>query len=431
MNLAMVGINFRSAPLELRERVSFAPGAVPDVIRRMGGGLPGAALVVLSTCNRTEVYAAAEEAEVNEELLVEAFLSAGGVSNTEETRTHFYTRNGLDAAQHLMAVASSLDSMVVGETEILGQVKQAYLAAVETQEDCGAIHTLFRAALGTAKRVHSETDISRGRVSVSSIAVECAEKVFDSLSLQTVMVVGAGETSELTLKSLVEKGVTNLLVLNRSKERAEALAGQYGGKAIQFDKLEEFLPRADIVISSTHAPHCVIGGAPVKKAIETRRGAPMLFIDIAVPRDIDPLVGEFRNVYLYDIDDLSRVAEESQARRQAAVEKAWQVVVEETRKLAGALESVSIESIMRGLTEYGDSVTDLETKRAFGSGPLAGLPEESRNEIRDLVQRVVHRALARPRNALNRARKNGSWETCARAVRDLFDLREETRDGDE
>ena len=432
MNLAMAGINFRSAPVELREKVSFAPAAVPDVIRKMGAELPTAGIVVLSTCNRTEVYAVGDDrAELDEGRLIRAFLSAGGVADADRTKEHIYTETGLEAAQHLIAVAASLDSMVVGETEILGQVKQAYLMAAETQEDCGALHTLFQAALGAAKRVHAETDISRGRVSVSSIAVECAEKVFDSLSLQTVMVVGAGETSELTVKTLVEKGVTNLLVLNRSRERAEALAGQYGGRAVQFDKLAEFLPRADITISSTHAPHCVIGADSVRKAAEIRRGAPMLFIDIAVPRDIDPLVGDLENVYLYDIDDLSRVAEAGLARRQAAVEKAWRVVGEETRKLAGQLDSVSIEAVMRGLTEYGDSVRDLEVKRAFGSGPLASLPAEVHDAIRELAGRAVHRALARPRNALNRARKNGSWETCARAVKELFGLHGEKGDGDE
>ena len=268
------------------------------------------------------------------------------------------------------------------------------------------------------------------RCHLSRLAViKDAEKVFENISSQTVMVVGAGETSELTVKNLVEKGVTNLLVLNRSRERAEAVAERYGGKAIQFDRLEEFLPQADIVISSTHAPHCVIGADTVHTAMDTRRGNPMLFIDIAVPRDIDALVGDLPNVYLYDIDDLSKVAEESLARRQAAVEAAWHVVREETGKLARLLESVSIESVMRGLSDYGRSVEELEIERAFGSEAFASLSEESRDEIRALVHRVADRALARPRNALNRARKNGAWETCAKAVKDLFDLHEEKHDG--
>jgi len=337
MELAMVGMNFRTAPLELREKVTFPPADIPQMLGRMGARLPGAGIALLCTCNRTEVYALAEAPELRKEALVDALLAVVGLSGGDEITAHLYERTGVDALEHLIAVTASLDSMVVGETEILGQVKQAYRTAVEVQRDRKFLHGLFQGVLSAGKRVHSETGISRGRVSVSSVAVSCAEKIFERLASRTVMVVGAGDTSEKALKTLVEKDAGQLFVLNRSADKAKRLAEHYGGEAVSLHLLPDYLPRADIVISSTQAPYHIIDAGTVRKAMEVRRGRPMLLIDIAVPRDIDRSVGELQDVHLYDIDDLRTVAEEGLLRRQAAVEAAWRVVREETQKLAEAL----------------------------------------------------------------------------------------------
>ncbi|MCX7008744.1 MAG: glutamyl-tRNA reductase, partial [Kiritimatiellaeota bacterium] len=287
MNLAVLGINFRTAPIELRERASFAADDVPEALSRLCAEFPGTEAVLLSTCNRTELYTAGIDMEMRRSALIRMLLKGTAPHEFAAAEKHFYAKKDLSVAQHLLAVVAGLDSMVVGETEILGQVKQAYMLAEQAQTSGKALAPLFQNAFRIAKRVHTETHLCRGRVSVSSIAVEFAEKVFEDLGSKTVMIVGAGETAELALKSLTERGAKDVLVLNRSHERALVLAERYGGRAIPYDLLDDYLPRADIVISSTSAPHCVIREASVRKALAVRRGLPLLLIDIAVPRDIE------------------------------------------------------------------------------------------------------------------------------------------------
>ena len=212
MNLAVLGINFKTAPLELREQFSLTPARVPDAVRHVAGAIPQSQALMLSTCNRTELYVGVKDLELKKDSLLAALSDSTGVRLNTDAADHFYIHRDIAAVEHLMAVSSSLESMVVGETEILGQVKQAYALATEAQPDAKQLHPLFQSAIRAAKRVHTETDICKGRVSVSSIAVEFAKKVFDHLSAKTVMIIGAGETGELTLKSLVEKGVEKVFV---------------------------------------------------------------------------------------------------------------------------------------------------------------------------------------------------------------------------
>jgi len=346
----------------------------------------------------------------------------------DEPASHFYLKTGLDAAQHLIAVAASLDSMVVGETEVLGQVKQAHMIASREQASGKILHALFQTAFRCAKRVHSETDISRGRVSVSSVAVEFAEKIFDELGEKTIMVVGAGQTAELALRSLVERGVTSVLVLNRSFHRGKALAEQCGGQAVLFELLAGHLPRADIVISSTGAPHCVIHTATVQQAVRARRGRPILLIDIAVPRDIEEGAGRLKDVYLYHIDDLQRVADANLAKRGEAVEKAWQIVREETAEVSAAYEDTDLRALMLQFDRQAREIKEAQLKRAFARQKMAALPEECREEIDTLVQKTINKTLAAPRKALNRAARNGRWQEYARVARDLFGLEKEHDD---
>ncbi|MEI7903651.1 MAG: glutamyl-tRNA reductase [bacterium] len=420
MTVTVIGISFHTAPIELRELAAVRASEVPATLRRIQNAFPGSELVLVSTCNRTELYAAGIDVPAGKHRLIHMLLTGDASLHPSDIEKHFYVKSGLEAAEHLLAVASSLDAMVVGETEILGQVKQALGIAEAAQTTGKVLHPLFQNAFRIAKRVHSETDVCRGRVSVSSLAVEFAEKVFDELSSKTVMIVGAGETAELALKSLMDRGAREVLVLNRSMERGQALAEHCGGRAIQFDLLEDYLPHADIVISSTSAPHLVIQAAAVQRASAIRRGRPMLMVDIAVPRDIDPAAGHIENVYVYSIDDLQRIAAANLAKRQEAVDQAWQIVRQGTAEIATLFESSGLRQLLRKFDEHGREICEQALQRALARERLAALPEPSREEIRTLAQKIVNKMLAEPREALKRAAKNSEWDTYARVVNDLF-----------
>lgn len=426
MNLTMLGINFRTAPIGLRETVSFASSEIPSALQRIAGRLPESELVLVSTCNRTELYVAGEDVSGRKNELVKALLIEAQVQEAEELSQHFYLKTSHEASEHLIAVVCSLDSMVVGETEILGQVKEAYMLARQEGTIGKILHPLFQTAFRYAKRVHTETDICRGRVSVSSIAVDFTCKVFDELGQKAVMIVGAGETAELALKSLVEKGVTEVLVLNRSFANGKTLAERYGGRAIQFDLLADYLPRTDIVISSTSAPHCVLHADMVHNAIRERKGRPMLLIDIAVPRDIEAASGDLENVYLYHIDDLQKVASENLAKREQGIENAWRIVREGTAELAATFEGGALRVLLREFDGWGREIKETALKRAFAKEKLSSLPEPCRNEIETVVQKTVNKMLAAPREALKKAAKNGQWDEYARVARDLFDLKNDS-----
>lgn len=421
MDLLMIGINFRTAPIELREKVSFSAKAVPAVLGRLSAAFPGTELVLVSTCNRTELYAAAPAVEGQKSAILGALLKDTGAP-PEEMKGHFYDKSGLEAVQHLFAVASGLDSMVVGEAEILGQVRQAYALAVEAETSGERLHPLFQNALKTAKRVRTETDISRGRVSVSSIAVEFVEKIFDDLSAKTVMIVGAGETAELVLKSLLERGVKEVLVLNRSQPKCQSLAERYGGRAIPFDLLPDYLPRADIVMSSTSAPHCVIHVPAVQNAMQLRHGDPMLLMDIAVPRDIEAGVAELENVYLYNVDDLEKIAAANLAKREIEVEKAWKVVRADMAEAAALFGHSDLGALMRQFDEQTRRISAAELGRLLGKPAFASMPEAQRQEIAELLHRSMNKILAGPRKGLRKASRDGRWDEYSRVVRDAFEM---------
>lgn len=430
MKLSVLGVNFRTAPVEIRERASFSAADIPAALSRMSAAFPGTEAVLLSTCNRTEVYLAGIDADENRQALIGILLRDTEPDTLAAAEKYFYTKKDQAMAEHLLTVAAGLDSMVVGETEILGQVKQAYMLAKPTWTRGRALDSLFQNAFRIAKRVHSETDLSQGRVSVSSIAIEFAEKLFENLGDKTVMIVGAGETAELALRSLIERGAREVLVLNRSLDRATALAERYGGRAIQFDLIDDYLPRADIVISSTSAPHFVIHEASVRRALEVRRGMPLLLIDIAVPRDIETGVEKLDNVYLYNIDDLQRVADENLARRRDAVDGAWKIVREGAAEIASMFECADLREMMRRLDRLGGEVAETVVQKSLAKERMAAMPEETREELRIVAEKAVGRLLMGPRDALKRAAKTGQWDAYVEIVNDLFKFQEAQRSKD-
>lgn len=331
MELLCLGLNHRTAPVEVRERFAVGMpklGAAANEWIALAQASEG---VVISTCNRTEFYLAAHNANAACSLM-EAGL-AEKIQVDSSISAHFYRLEKTEAARHLCRVVSGLDSMMLGETEIFGQVKQAYQSALAAGATGAILNRLFQRAFGVGKKVRTETSIQEGSTSVGNVAVDLAEKIFGHLKNSEVMILGAGEMSRITAQSLVSRGAKSIFVANRSFDRAQELATEMGGRAVRFDDWQSVLERVDVVISSTGAPHAIVHRADVEKARRARKYRPLFFIDIAVPRDIDPSVGEIEEVYLYDIDTLEQLADEARVRRQLQINECELIIDQELTKL--------------------------------------------------------------------------------------------------
>ncbi len=330
MELLCLGINHRTAPVEVRELFAVGATKLGDAsveLAVLAGVTEG---LVVSTCNRTEYYLAAPDAAVAFAALESQLVERAG--GTQGLGEHFYRLERSRAARHLCRVVSGLDSMVLGETEIFGQVKQAYQAALDAGATGLVLNRLFQRAFGIGKKVRTDTTIQQGSTSVGNVAVDLAEKIFGHLKDSEVMVLGAGEMSRLTAQALVSRGARSIFVANRSYDRAVELAGEMGGSAVRFDDWQRVLERVDVVISSTGAPHAIVHREDVEKSRRARKFRPLFFIDIAVPRDIDPAVGEIEEVYLYDIDTLEQLAEEARQHRQRQIEECDRIIEAELAK---------------------------------------------------------------------------------------------------
>ena len=331
MKLLCLGLNHRTAPVEVRERFAVSTsklGAVACELAAMPGVAEG---LVISTCNRTEFYLAAPDAHHAVSQLEIRLTERENLDHS--VTSHFYHKVKVDAAHHLCRVVSGLDSMLLGETEIFGQVKTAYQAALAAGATGSILNRLFQRAFGVGKKVRTETSIQEGATSVGNVAVDLAEKIFGHLKDSQVMILGAGEMCRITAQSLVSRGARSIFVTNRSFDRAEELAREMGGTAVRFDDWLHVLEQVDVVISSTGSPHALIHRVDVEKVRRARKFRPLFFIDIAVPRDIHPDVAEIEEVYLYDIDKLNHLANEGRARRQLQIEHCERIIVEELAKL--------------------------------------------------------------------------------------------------
>ncbi len=331
MELLCLGLNHRTAPVEVRERFAVGATKLGEASMDLIALAEASEALVISTCNRTEFYLVAEDARVAFEL-IETRL-AEKIQVDSSVAAHFYRKEKLEAARHLCRVVSGLDSMMLGETEIFGQVKQAYASAHEAGATRGVLNKAFQRAFSIGKKVRTETSIQEGSTSVGNVAVDLAEKIFGHLKNSEVMILGAGEMSRITAQSLVSRGAKSIFVANRSFDRAQELATEMGGSAVRFDDWQKVLERVDVVISSTGAPHAIVQRADVEKARRARKYRPLFFIDIAVPRDIDPAVGEIEEVYLYDIDTLEQLAEEARGRRLLQIEQCEKIIESELGKM--------------------------------------------------------------------------------------------------
>ncbi len=323
MSLITLGINHKTAPLELRERLAFTPQSLPEALASLIKLAPVEEASILSTCNRTEIYCVTNED--TDQPLVEWFSKFHGLDE-DMLREHLYFYSHEATIRHAMEVASGLDSMVLGEPQIAGQMKDAYALANEHGTIGQLLGKLFQRAFAVSKQVRTDTDIGSSPVSVAFAAVSLARQIFGDLKQTTVLLVGAGETIELTTRHLHSQGVTNIIIANRSIERAQKLADEFGGEAISLQHIAEHLHRSDIVISSTASPLPIIGKGTVERALKKRRHQPIFMVDLAVPRDIEPEVSELDDIYLYSVDDLQSVISENMENRQQAAEQAHEII---------------------------------------------------------------------------------------------------------
>ncbi len=336
MPIVCLGLNHRTAPVTLRERFALPEGELPRLLEALRDGTVAGEAVILSTCNRVEIYAATDEEPQTLLNELRAFLLKDREVETDADEV-FYEHAGEPAVQHLFKVASGLNSMVLGETEILGQLKAAYQLALAHKATGGRLNKVFQKAFNVAKQIRTETNIQRGSVSVANVAVELAGKIFDELHDRTVMVIGAGDTSEKTARALLSRGARSVMVSNRSYDRAKDLADELGGRAVDFDHWETEFAAIDIIISSTSAPHYVIDRKKLEPLQGVRQHRPLLLVDIAVPRDIEPEVNFMEDVYLYNIDDLQAIAGDYLRLREEEIAKCESIVDAKTRELIESL----------------------------------------------------------------------------------------------
>ncbi len=398
-SIVVLGLNHKTAPVEIREKLSFNATEVEETLPRLSK-LPGIReAMFLSTCNRVEVYFACEEVEAAA-ADVKAFLAAYHEIPLDLFGASLYLHNSHEAVRHVFRVASSLDSMVVGEPQILGQIKDAYRVALKHRA-CGVVlNRLLHKAFSVAKRVRTETAVASSAVSISFAAVELSKKIFGSLGGKSAMLVGAGEMAELAAQHLLTNGVERIVVANRTFERGLRLAEQFGGEAVRFEEMHEQLAEVDIVISSTGAPNLVITAEHVRSVMRRRRMRPIFFIDIAVPRDIDPAINELGNAYVYDIDDLQHVVEANLSERQREALKAERIVEEEALKFKGWLKLLEVAPTICALHDKAEAIRRQEIKKTLSH--LKDLPPESVEAIEVLTRSVVHKLLHDPIICLKR-----------------------------
>ena len=427
MHIVLVGLNHKTAPVHVREKVAFpTPAKTAEALHQLHGrdGIMG--IAILSTCNRTELYACMAQ---DTDGPIRRFLNETYSRQTADLPAqiqspgldaYLYSMRESEAVRHLMEVAAGLDSMILGEGQVLGQVRSAMQIAEDAGTAGGLVSAAFRHALQAGKRVRAETQISRGAVSVSGAAVELARDIFGSLGGRCALIVGAGETGELTVRLLADEGVTSVIVANRTFERARELADRLGGSAVNFDALEDAMVTADIVISSTAATHAVIRKDQVQRVMRRRQQRPIFMIDIAVPRDVEPEVGRLENVFLYDMDDLQRMVEHNLQSREQEVSRAHAIVEEELDEFMRWRRSFSVSPVLAELQQRLEEIRRAEMAKT--ERRLSHLSHRDREALDVLTRGIVKRILKEPIRQLKDHAQTPDGFTYLRAVRHLFGL---------
>lgn len=419
MHIIVVGLSHKTAPVEIRERVAFAPEQLEPSLHAMRA-LPGIEeALIVSTCNRVELYAVAEDAEQGVADL-KRFLAATHNLCPAVLTPHIYGFADGEAMTHGFRVTASLDSMVVGEPQIIGQMKNAYAKASSSGSVSTILNRFMHRSFSVAKRVRSETAIASNAVSISFAAVELARKIFDSLENKTVMLIGAGEMCELAAKHFVNQGVAEVLVTNRTQSRAENLAAEFNGRAVPFDSFEEHLNGVDILLSSTGAPDYILSAQKLKKVSRARRYRPMFLIDIAVPRDIEPTANKLDNVYLYDVDDLQGVVQANMKERQKEAEGAEQIIVDEVAHFQSWMVGLAIKPTIIALRQKVEDIRQGELKKTLTH--LNGLGVKERQAVEAMSMALINKILHQPTSVLKEVNDSGESKHYLSAVKALFDL---------
>ena len=414
MSIAVVGVNHRTAPLEVRERFAHAPRDVATSLERLRSAGAGGG-VLLSTCNRTEFYIA-EPAEAVPEA-VWAILTER-LGDGREASAYGYLQRDREAVRHLYRVSAGLDSMILGESQIQGQVREAW--ELSKAQAGPVLHRLFQTALSVGARVRSETALGTGAASAPSAAVALAGKIFGLLAGRTALILGAGDIAELAASCLASEGVRVTLVANRTYERAQAIAEQLGGAALTLDEAWDHFASADIVLSSTAAPHAVVTWERVAPAIGRRRGRPLCILDLAVPRDVEPAVGQLENVFLYDIDDLQAVAAHAAAERHREIPAAERIVSDEVERFWAWYGGLAVVPVLKEFRGQLDQVRGAELERVLKR--LAHLSPQDRAEVEQFSHALLNKFLHPPTIALKQAVQAGHGYSLLESLKKLFGL---------
>jgi|HubBroStandDraft_5_1064220.scaffolds.fasta_scaffold37165_2 glutamyl-tRNA reductase len=401
MTLTVVGVNYKTAPIALREKIAIGREELAETTRALAAVEGVTECMIVSTCNRVELLAAVESQETD----LTGFLHRHFGLERALLEPHIYERRDQDAVRHLFRVAASLDSMVVGEPQILGQVKEAFAVARAAGTVAGQLEHLLQSAFAAAKKVRTETEIGSSSVSIASVAVDMAKKIFGSLQGRTVFLVGAGKMSELAARQLVQQGAGTIFVSNRTQDRARRMAEQISGRVIPYEQLYEAASEADIVISSTGAPHPIFRREHGQAFMQRRRNRPMFFIDIAVPRDVDPAMGKLEGIFVYDIDDLQAVAAAHLAERTREASDAETLIAGEVERFHQRQRTVNVAPAIVALQRQAEEIRQAELRRV--QARLGGLSAEQIATIEALTRGLVNKFLHPPMQALKQAAREG------------------------
>ncbi|HEX8911844.1 MAG TPA: glutamyl-tRNA reductase [Humisphaera sp.] len=426
--LLLLGLNHTTAPLEVREKLAFSGAERDAAVAKLRARFPECEAVLLSTCNRVELYVGRGGSFHHPRPGVDelaTFLAESHGLHPEEFKPHLYHKAGREAVRHLFRVSSALDSLVLGENQILGQVREAYESAQAGAATGPLLNPLFQRAVSVGKEVRTDTALADGRLSVASVAVDYARQIFETFADKTALCIGAGKMATLVLEHLVDLKPGRLLLCNRNPGRATDLAGRFGGSPVAFEGLADHLAEADIVVTSTGSPKAIITAPLFRQVLKRRRYRPVFIIDIAVPRDVDPAVGELEQVYLYNVDDLQQVVAQTQRQRQSAVTAAERIVDRQCEAFAVWHRQRELGPTIDRLYSRYHRMAKEEVERTIGKLPPAAQAEQ-RAAIEDLARRIVNKLLHKPIHALRQTDAEHPPVPYVHAMERLFDLVEET-----
>jgi glutamyl-tRNA reductase len=423
MHLLLVGVSHRTAPIELRERLDFSARGVDRALTALSGTGAQHEATIVSTCNRVELYVGCDDPD-RARAAIQQFLSDFHGIEGEQLAPHIYAQTGPDAVAHLFRVAAGLDSLVMGEPQILGQVKDAYGIASQLGVTGPMLNKLFHSAFAAGKRVRSETALSEGAVSVSYAAVELARKIFGNLKGRTVLVLGAGEMGKLTAIHMKSQGIGRLIITSRTAAHAGALAQSIGGMAMPWESLETGLVEADILITATGASTPIISHAHISQTMKTRRQRPLFIIDIAVPRDVEAAAGDLEQVFLYNIDDLQAVVQENISRRGTEASEAEKIVAQEVSRFVGWLNSRGAVPTIVALRQRFEAVRQSELRRL--EPKLASLPPEARARVDEITRLILEKLLINPTEQLKAISDADTVAVYSDALNRLFGLSDDS-----